>query len=552
MPTLIGNYSLIVYRLCKYTNENIQTFEIEDDDPIVLSDDEDNVICLDSDGESIDIKEEFDLEMQLSRTFDIEMKKEMEDIDLDLEVRAIELKKEPGDLPANETDENLNDLEQFYEIHQLDEDLNRTTDATLVNGHPDFMENNDSNESIHTVCFPTTCDRSNDDVNDSNDSIQTVCFATTFANAENNERTDNRENASPLTDQTNLDGIQKEFELKLKETVTKINDAKEKKKKRRPATISAKPLVKRRKSKSDDSPPNDQRRSKTKGNKKEKLKIVASTSTTKTNKVTDEDKTHTTPKVKFTPLNRGAFLTDANQMPVLPSKIQVTKRKEKEKAEEKLKLSVEKAKLSTEKVSLGTIPTPPELDQRIWEDMYSCPTPQDPIIPGVQKSSTQLPDSNTEVVAMEIETPIYEASEPCASIRYDDEPMHFHDDDVEMDTTEENENADDGDDEEIDVFGIFMRLPPETARIRVIETNPKPANLKSILKSSQSTNAIAGKRRVTFKDTGFQYDPRHKIISDVTAYDDSQFETVDDFCRKVDPNMSSFADSYEDYKEYRR
>lgn len=565
---MIGNYGFIVYRLCKYTNENIQTFEIEDeDDPIELSDDEeDNVICLDSDGESIDIKEEIDLEMQLTWNFNFELKKELEDIDQDLddlEARAIELKKEPADLQANENDEILDRFDEFYDIHGLDDNINRenpyVTSETTINALLEVLENDDSNDSMKTICFPTTNERSNDDADQSNDSTQTIGFG--FATTSLNERSNDSENAIPLTDQTNN---QTELLLKLKETVTKINETEKKKKKRRPATISAKPLAKRRKPKGEDSPPNGQCKSKTKGNKKEKLKVVASTSTPQT-KAADEDKTHTTPKVKFTPLNRGAFLTDAKQMPVLPSKIQAPKRKDK--IDEKLRLNQEKAKFSPESVSLSTIPTPPELVQKLWEDMYSYPTSQEATVQlSGQNSSTEIStDSNTDIIPMEIETdlPVDDDSGTFDScpIRYEDEPMYddLDDDDVDMNAqvseeNEEDENVDecdDDDDEDIDVLEILMRLPPETGRVEIIETTPKPDHIKSILKTSQSQPSNV-KRSVTFKETGFQYDPRHKIISDVTAYDDSQFETVDDFCKKVDPDIGSFADSYEDYKEYRR
>lgn len=542
MSELIGNYSFIVYRLCKYTSDNIQTFEIEDDDPIELSDDEDNVIWLDSDGESFDIKEEYDLDIQLSRNFNIEIKKELEDLDLDYEAVCMQLKKERYDLPPTDTNENIDDF---------NEDLN------------------ESNEKICAVDY--TMDDSQQDVlvddngNDSDDSNQTVCFSTSNEHSKNHDDfPDSCDSTAPLSDQTNLDSNlkSKDLESKLMEAVTKINDTEEKKRKRGPEMIYAKPLERWHKTKSGDRHQNGKRRFETvvKEEKKKKLKSLAETSP----KVkVDEEKPaiQTTPKVKFTPHNRGFFLTDVTQMPALPSEILP-----KHKVKDEVKHSPEKVKLSPEKVSLSTIPTPPELEQQILENMDYYTAPQQPIhLQNSQISGAKFIESSKPVIefkpAMEIDYASDEDSGTCDtdSVLNEDEGVSTfrdcQDDGVEIDQdeNEEDEIVNESNDEDI-MFKIIMQLPPETGTVKVYETKSKPANLKSILKSSQSTetNVDIQKRKVTFKESGFQYDPRHKIISDITSYDHEQYETVDAFCRSVDTNISSFADSYDDYEEYRR
>ncbi len=557
---LSGNHNFVVYRLCKYSSNNIQTFEIEDEDPIELSDEEDNIICLDSDGESVDIKEEYDLDIQLSRNFNMEIKKELEDLDEE-EAISIKLKREPADSQPNESDHNMNEWFDYFNLpaEHVSEGIETTAPVSSMDVDPVSNEDDNSNHSTdsnQTVCFPTTPEQNN--VKD----LPQDCDTT-----------------SPLSDHTNI-GTNKlkprELELKLKEAVDKVIDSEKKKRKKGPPEmIYAKPLTKRRKSKGDESPPQiDKPKSKSTSDRKEKLKVVASTSPKRA--VPEEEKptasTHTTPKVKFTPNNRGSFLTDLTQMPLLPREIQ-QKQKVKENENNEVVRTPEKVKPSPEKVLLGTEPTPPELEQKILAKMYSHVTPPDSIRPPNEQSATCIERKNSVLPASLIENDdsgtesfTHDGDDENTNEVPDDDRDTNEVPDVEMNTNEietneesdENDDDDDDDDPEDIMYNILMKLPPETGTIHIIETYPKPVNIKSILKSSERVKNIStATRRVTFKETetlkktGFQYDPRHKTISDLTAYDHTKYETVDAFCRCVDENISSFADSYEDYKEYR-
>lgn len=123
--------------------------------------------------------------------------------------------------------------------------------------------------------------------------------------------------------------------------------------------------------------------------------------------------------------------------------------------------------------------------------------------------------------------------------------------DIDENKTNDKVNGDDDDDDDVDVnfLKILMNLPPETGTVEIIETVPKPKDLKSILKTAPSV--ATKKLTVSFKETCFQQDPCHKVISDITAYDYAQHESVDNFCRSADKNVPSFADSYEQYDDYR-
>lgn len=536
-----GNWIFFVYRLCKYTSDNIQTFEIEDDDPIELSDDEDNVICLDSDGESVDIKEEYDLDIQLSRNFNSEIKKELEDMDENWDSMCMAMKTEQIDEQTNETDDNLDEVnEDCNQINESPNDENETT----INAHPDV--------SVHYSPLI------NEDIMNDSDSNETVCFPASGLDEESSNKgsdlSDNRDSAAPLSDQTNNSKTRASVQ-NLQETISKISSAEEKKMKRSTEMIHPKPLKKRRKARSEDSTHNGKLSSKTENDKKEKLKALASMSPKAAESVEDKLTAQTTPKVKFTPQNRGHFLTDERQIPLLPKDVQ-QKQKESSKLNDEVRLSPEKV-VSPKN---STTHTPPELEQKIWQDMHKYATPQDPILPpNVQKSNKK---PAIKVIDMQIIQPTDEDSGTCDSdsFLYQDEEMVNNfvesDDGVEMDTQENedggNDDDDDDDDSEINLLNIIMKLPPETGSVNIIETKPKPKNLKSILKSSQTKPTIIGIRRVTFKESGFQFNPRHKFISDITAYNDAEFETVDAFCRSVSTNIRSFADSYDDYHEYRR
>lgn len=159
MSQLIGNYHFIVYRLCKYTSENIQTFEIEDDDPIVLSDDEDNVVSSDSDGEPFDIKEEYDLDIQLSRNFNIEIKRELLELD-DYEA----VKKEPVEMQFTDTNENVDGF--MKDLKKNPCAGNESPQGPLLEDDRFENDSDDSNDSDRTVCFFTSNERNENHADD--------------------------------------------------------------------------------------------------------------------------------------------------------------------------------------------------------------------------------------------------------------------------------------------------------------------------------------------------------------------------------------------------
>lgn len=547
----------MVYRLCKYTSDNIPTFEIEDDDPIILSDDEDNVVRLESDDECIDIKEEHDKDIQLSWEFNMEIKQELLDLE-EYEALNINLKKEL--FVGEQSDENFNQFNEYHNettngLHETNENSFSETETIVDSGslvslddNPVHDEDDNSNE---TVCFPTYHERSNDLTN---------------------HLTDNYDNAVPLSDHTNLDrnnSGSKDVDRKLNETVSKITDN-ERNGKRGPELIHAKPLQKRRKTKIYESSRTKKGKVKTanKEDIKEKLKVVASTSAKSKSPDKQKPATQTTPKVKFTPHNRGFFLIDEKQTPVLPKEV-LPKHRANDKTNNKT--SPEKIQPSVEYTELSNVPTPTELDLRILKEMSSLQTvPPDSILPsnserasssnivGSIRSSNQ---SVNDIQPMEIVPSIGDNSGTCNSFEYEEDDMDVENvpdcqDDVEQidEGEKENEN-DDSDVDDVDdfMYDMIMKLPPETGNVKIIEEKPKPDNVRSILKSFQSkqTNSVVQKRKVTFKETGFQNDPRHQIISDITSYDHQQFETVDAFCQSINTNVRSFADSYENYDEYR-
>lgn len=562
-----GNHALVVYRICKYTSDNIQTFEIEDDDdPIELSDnDEDNdVICLDSDGELVDPNEADDLDIHLSREFNLEIKKELMDFDDNWEELTLHVKTEPVELTSDKIDEN-------YELGECSNQA-QPNDVPVDNG--DNNSGNESDDSTETVYFPaihqTNCvsPDNGDKAAPSSDRTSSASNGTVHSPAiheQNCDSPDNADKVAPLSDQTNLDSkkVKKpQLNQQLQAVVSKINESEENRRKRGPDLIYAKPLQKRRKSsKSEGSTGRSKQEKDAKEERKERLKATASTSPKRDESDCNKPSTstHTTPKVKFTPNNRGSFLTDATQMPLSP-KIILKQRKE-EKLIEEMTRNAEKP--SVHKPDLGEVlpevvtPTPADLEKKIWENMHASKASQMEQVSPVKEKNLTLFIGNSsqlhEMAVMENEdSGTCEIDSPTNS--HDDEIdriADFIDDGVGMDIDETEANDDDYDDT-IDMYELVMKLPPDTGKVIVVETNPKPAHIKSILKTS--TNAEPKKnRRVIFKEeSGFQYDPRHKIISDITAYDCSQFESVEAFCKSVNTDIRSFADSYDDYEEYRK
>lgn len=587
MSDLIGNHNFIVYRLCRYTAENVRTFEVEDDDaPIELlsDDDEDNeVICLDSDGESIDIKEELDLEILLSRNFNTEIKKELEDLDF---LDDMQLKSEPLDY----------DFDEYIDYAQSDHDMNgNVNNETEFNPEPlgrsggrgdednqieikkeQTAGNLDQNVSLHEESFDGDDHQCND-------------FPGTSGLESSTPSTDHANFSITRTEKGDLDlkfqskkgdwelkfnSKKGDLDLKLKKTVSKITNFEEKHRKRVSEVIDPKPLEKRRRKNKVGA--SGCPKAISKDERKNKLKIVASASKSETPNEEKVVSTHTTPKVKFTPNNRGSFLAE---MPQLPPLARVTQPQQKTKEQ----TNVSKINnVPNEQLPLAAIPTPPELEQKICEKMNGSAPQIHLLMPKIKNSNT-TPTKSSDSVCVVIPGLDTSIDLPGPSTDNNDTGADFDDDDDDDDETEidkrpesheivKNENDigenddddDDGEDDDDDdddydedtLLKILSKLPPENAKIRVIESNPKPANIKSILKVRQSpyepSDGSTKTHRVSFKENGFQHDPRHKIVSDITAYDYAQHESVDAYCRTVDKNVSSFADSYEEYEDYQK
>lgn len=355
--TLVGNYNCFVYRLCKYNSKKIAVIEIDDTETSEISDtgatyelsDDSDVICLD------DSKQELDI--HLSDQFNKEIKKEIQELD-ELEAHCIQLKKEPSDFFAPETiDDIYNEINNIptVELHQA-----------LDNNNSELIQY-DSDDSIRLVI-------DEQDVR----SIEFVDVENASSKDDNNSPTDRlngsleKSGNNPLTnDQTKggdswLHYIDTDSEDKLQRAVMKVSDRTEPIK--QPQILDPKRLQHRRKTmiynyqqSSKPKPlisgvckenmpkpqnssvcteqhkpkpqtstvtkkytPTPQTSAAYKEYRKDKLKNL---SAAKRKPVVEKEKVKITPKVKITLNNRGTFLTDPSQRPVLPKDIKICRRK---------------------------------------------------------------------------------------------------------------------------------------------------------------------------------------------------------------------------------
>lgn len=528
----IGNYNFVVYRLCKYSSDNLRTIEIEDDSPIELSDDDDNVLCLDdSDCEAVDPKEDDDVAGIVADLFNAEIKKELADLE-DFEEQCKEMKREPSE----QLSEDIDDYTFLYNTHQPLDDV--------ANENNYEQNDSDSNDSDKTLYFPTDHEQDDDYVNVSPENDENTALSNVDKHVNGSPANRGKKTlptvSSDITATDNKHSKVGDSDLKLKEIITKVNVNR----KRGAEIIEAKPLMKKCKNKSEEAKSNVKSSSPTvaKEEKKEKLKNIAFATKTA---VEDKPKTQIKAKVKFTPNNRGHFLTDVTQAPVLPKYIKQPKRKDVVNGERRPSISTVDS-------------TPLELEMQISESM-SFDKPQKVIISlNEVKSTSKFVDHNNSLN----QSPIHEGglegeedghilNDIDSYLGQDKDLERENDEDVDMDA--ENVEEDDGENDDETLYQSIMKLPPENAKITIIETEPRLVFVESILKKTQSSNnqVKKSKRRVTFKESGFQFDPLHQIISILTSYDAEEFKTLDAFCNSIDTEVSSFADTYDDYEEYR-
>lgn len=380
-----GNVDSFVYRLCKYTSDNLLTFEIDDDDDeietIQLSSDEEVPPFPDSDDEAVNIKEEQDVDIQLTVGFNSYMKKESEDLE-EYEEQCKQLKVESSD---------------FFELDAIDKaqsQVNTSCDPHLSASEDDggnsYEFETNSNDSTETVHFsPGAPQKDNAELSENVLDDEKTVKVSPNVQTTNNETllNDRKEGSDKSSDHTATDD--NNYEDKLKQTLTKLNDSI--KRKRKLEIIEAKPLEKRCKAKTETTP--------NKTHIRDKLKNIT---TTKPKSVIDEkDKTITTAKVKFTPHNRGYFLTDPTQIPVLPGSI---------------KMSISKSSTSRIVSSNSTnkpIPTTSKLPNMKSLSSKLTVKSSSLQLPNAKRSPSQLPSANSSP------SQIFDAIPSCSKLPFD-------------------------------------------------------------------------------------------------------------------------------------
>lgn len=541
---LTGNYNLFVYRLCKYTSENLLTIEIDDDDTFEISDDDDPNADLDP----VDVKIEHDLCIQFSRNFNAEIKEELLDLE-EFETFCQVTKKEPSNFFEIETTDNdpneANDIATF-DPHQNDESnleehqsgsndssdtimFSPTQQETLQHNHQ--SEANDSND---TIMFSPTRPQENDlkhieasviDFNDSSPVIigsgtayADVCdlyadLVTDPVNAPldneccdilpNNETEDNVRFSDHVV-------VDDKFEH------TKTKEVGNSKRKKGPEIIKAKPLEKRRKKsekKKENCSRNQEIKTVNKEHQKDNLKS-ASASKSRNSRETIE-KTKITAKVKYTKDNRGTFLIDPAQMPGKP-----VRRK------------------STIAVAM---PSPSPCKENNFIDKET-----DEIL-----SKLDISNDTPEAPSL-IGDPNYVCFK-AKKLSFNDlrKPESSETDGSSFKSPVQNTIPD-----QPDYDGILEERPSYTGLLTSF-TDPFIHQARTGNDNHNLPNGRIEKKenelkhKVVVQESVFQINPCHEIISILTSYEAEKFKTVDAFCRSIDCNMNSFGDTFHDYTEYR-
>ncbi|XP_037044429.1 uncharacterized protein LOC119080271 isoform X2 [Bradysia coprophila] len=570
---LTGNYNLFVYRLCRYTSENLLTIEIDDDETYEISDDEnpydDDVIIVDP----IDIKVEHDLNIQLSRDLNAEIKKELEDID-ESETYFTQIKQEPsnffeiettGDIvkhePADITTFDPHQPNEDYNPEMLRRESNDSTDTLIFSpsheqddehgveynseGAPVNIRLHSDDETIENVRLfveqefevdTAEIDRSRKkDVPEmvvdikqmdkrhkrsgSNDSTETSIFSPTH------QRQDERSNQcnskdTPVNKQTLSNGetvenvklvVERNSDRVAAEAVENV------KRKDGPELVEPKPMGKRQK-KNVNANENKSDRSQTEKTtatvkRKEKPKIASTSTPAKSN---EKSTAKTLAKVKYTKDNRGAFLTDPTQMPGLPTPV-----KERRKS------------------IFATVP------------------PLRPSVPPVPINGSNTNDAEVDEVVSKLIDDVSKLIDDDAKYSsYKIKKLSFNDlrkADVYDASCNSPVHQNGGSTPNSGYSEKVSR--PKTGNVSINESFPNQTGFDTDICSVP--DGRTGQNELKHKQTpqphnerAYQINPCHEVISILTSYDYEQFKTVDTFCQSIDTNVQSFGDKFDDFTEY--
>lgn len=478
---LVGNYDLFVYRLRKYTSENLLTIEIDDDEAFEISDDDDDpnadsgIICLDL----VDPKVEHDLCVQFSRDyFNAEIKQELLDLD-EFEDFRIEVKKEPSN---------------FFEIETLDGDGNETTNISTFDPH--LAANDESNIEDHQ--------------SESNDSTDTIMFSPKGQqqeddqNLQNEPASDSDDVNKPIDDGcqeiVSIDANRDSYRIFVEDKLKIIFD--KSKRRKGPELIKAKPL-KRKCVNAENKKRNGIEPKSTAVNKKLRTETKCETKV----------KTQTTAKVKYTKDNRGSFLTDATQIPGLPP-VSLALR-------ERRKSVLITPVPCTKKQEVIDKEVDKEVDEILSKLEFSDVTPDKPVIDDPNYSYFKAKKLSFNDLRKADNN---ENNGPKSPTQNGNGSLDHPNDDYISDE------------------------PSITARC---VHQSYTANDNHNVQNEQTAQSEA-KRQAVVKESVFQINPCHELISTLTSYEADKFKTVDAFCRSIDPNVNSFGDSFKDYSDYRK
>lgn len=532
---LTGNYNLFVYRLRKYTSDNLLTIEIDDDETYEISDDEnpiaydDDVIILDR----IDIKVENDLKIELSRDFNAEIKTECQEID-ELETYFLEVKKEPSN---------------FFEIETNFDATNAAECATLDRSdefNPEFQRS-ESNDSTATLIFSPNHQREYDGNVGDEETIENVrLFVEQIWNGDTVEM--GSPTGAQLVESNQIEkrqektGSPQEVERSVEcssgdmvvnedipsdrnETVDNARlfveqdsnrltaDAVENGKRKDGPKLAEQPEKRQKKSetprKSGRSTNKTADKEKTTGNEKRKPKSKTATVTSNETKENEtKEKPRTLAKVKYTKDNRGAFLLDSTQSPGVPG-------------------------------------LPAALVQRRKSIYIATPLP--PPVPHHETNidGADVDDEVSKLIDDNAQYSTYKIKKLSFNDIYKPKPTDSSSDSKPTGSSSNSPDTPDSGFSEKDSH-------PKANNVSIDETfNDQTCTGHDIdIVPTERSNGNEVAPKTPHKENVFQIDPCHEVISILTSYDFEQFTTVDRFCQSVDTNVQSFGDRFVDYAEY--
>ncbi|KAG4070937.1 hypothetical protein HA402_001374 [Bradysia odoriphaga] len=554
---LTGNYNLFVYRLCRYTSDNLLTIEIDDDETYEISDDEnpydDDVIIVDP----IDVKVERDLNIQLSRDLNAEIKKELEDVD-ESETYFTQIKQEPSNFFEIETTDYIVKHEPVdittFDPHQPNEDYNPemlrsesndSTDTLIFS--PSQQQENERGVECNSGDAPVNNDIHSDDEtienvrlfveqefefdaadgsskNDgsemvvgvkqvdkrqirnrsySNDSTETSIFSPAQPadkrNGECNSK-DTPENKHIRSEDKTVENVRLVVELNSDRVAAE--PVENVKRKDGPELVEPGEMGKRQKKNV-----NTTVKTTANENRKEKPKIASTSTPAKSNETKEKSKVKTLAKVKYTKDNRGAFLTDPTQMPGAPTPVK----------------------------------------ERRKSIFATLPPPLRPSLPPLPTNESNINDAEVDdVVAKLIDDDAKYSSYKIKKLSFNDLRKAEVNDSSSKSPVHQNESTPDS--------GYSEKVShPKNGNVSIDEsfhnqTGGVDNGICSVPDGRTGANEL--KHKQPHNERAYQINPCHEIISILTSYDYEQFTTVDTFCQSIDTNVQSFGDKFDDFAEY--